>query len=229
MKKTVLTIIALVLCALTLASCTGMRLEDVNVAIVETTLHRENPEGVLGNGDYPYNTPVSDAALKETAAGYSQYISQQGNKVHPGFIRLKEIYVQNVSNAPVYVRVIATFPAVFCDKEDPILDIYTCKEAESDSTRGFTVTEKYNANGDYVMIFTYNTPLEKNEITYWPSLEAFAIKDTVSYDKIISTFEALGDKPFDVAVSANAITAKGYSSAAEAFEDYDKNSYNASH
>ena len=73
------------------------------------------------------------------------------------------------------------------------------------------------------MIFTYQKPLAAGEMTYWPSLSAFGILDTVPSEKIISTFEELGNRPFDVAVAANAITAKGYRNAAEAFEDYDKN------
>lgn len=223
MRKTLTLIVCIVLCLAAFASCNGEKLEDVNVAIIETTLHRENPEGVLGNSEYPYGAPVSDSALKESAKGYGAYIQEQGNKVHPGFIRLKEIYVENLSNDDVYVRVIATFPAAFRKEDDPVMDIRYCKEGENDSERGFTVAEKHDANGNYIMIFTYQKPLSAGEITYWPSLEAFGIKDSVPSEKIISTFEELGDRPFDVAVSANAITAKGYENAAEAFEDYDKN------
>lgn len=222
MKKTLTMIFCLMLCLSAIASC-GARMDDVNVAIIETTLHRENPEGALGVSDYPYGTPVSDSDIKTSAKGYNDYITEQGNKVHPGFLRLKEIYVENLSNDAVYVRVIATFPAAFCKENDPVMGIRYSEDGEKDSEKGFTVTERYDSAGNYIMIFTYQNPIAPGEMTYWPSLSAFGILDSVPSEKIFSTFEELGNRPFDVAVVANAITSKGYRNAAEAFEDYDKN------
>ncbi len=222
MKRIACLLICLVACLSVMQSCIGEKRHDVQVAIIETTLHRENPEGPLGNKDYPYGTPVTDSDIKTSAAAYSDYVQAQGNMVHPGFMRLKEIYVQNINSEDCYVRVVATFPAAFCKKDGPIMDVYYCTEAEKDTQRGFTVSESYDTEGNYIMVFTYRKPLAKDQVTYFPSLCAFGISDSVSSAKIMEAFEALGDRPFDVAVVAHAIAAKGYNNATEAFEDYDK-------
>lgn len=222
MKRTAALLICLVMCVSVLLSCSGEKRHDIQVGLIETTLHRENPEGVFGNKDYPYGTAVSDSIIKESALAYEDYVTQQGNKLHPGFMRLKEVYVENLSNEDIYVRVIATFPAAFCKEDDPVMDIRYCEEAENDRERGFTVSRSYDSEGNYVMVFTYQNPIAKGEMTYWPSLCAFGIRNDVSTDKIMDTFNSLGDKPFDVAVAANAITAKDYPNAAAAFEAYDK-------
>ena len=222
MKRAVFLLLCLIMCLGIFASCTA-GMEDVNVKIIEATLHRKNPEGVLGTKDFPYGAAVTDSDIKTNAAGYDDYVAQQGNTVHPGFVRLKEVYVENLSNTDVYVRVIATFPAVFCKKDARIMDIYYSEEAAKDSEKGFTVAENYDSQGNYVLTFTYNKPVAPGALTYWPSLEAFGISSTVSYDQISEAFNALGGKPFDVGVVANAITADGYATAEEAFADYDKN------
>lgn len=222
MKRSVLLLLCFIMCLGVFASCDGA-LEDVNVKIIEATLHRENPEGVLGIKDFPYGVAVSDSDIITNAAGYDDYVTNQGNTVHPGFIRLKEVYVENLSNTHVYVRVIATFPAAFCKKDDRIMDIYYSEDAAKDSEKGFTVTEKYDSAGNYIVTFTYNKPIAPDSLTYWPSLEAFGINSSVSNDQITEAFNALGGKPFDVGVVANAITADGYATAEEAFADYDKN------
>jgi len=222
MKRTAALLICLIMCLSVFQSCVGEKRHDVQVGLIETTLHRENPEGIFGNKDLPYGTPVSDSDIKESAKDYEDYVTAQGNKLHPGFMRLKEVYVENLSNEDIYVRVVATFPAAFCKEDEPIMDIRYCEEAENDRERGFTVNKKYDSEGNYVMVFTYQKPIAKGEVTYWPSLCAFGIRDNVSNDKLVETFNALAGKPFDVAVVANAITAKDYTNAAEAFADYDK-------
>ncbi len=210
----------MVICISALVSC-NIGSNDVQVGIIETTLHRENPEGALGIEAYPYGTPISDSEIKASATGYSDYVSSQSNVLSPGFFRLKEIYVENKSTEDIYVRVVATFPASFCKKDAAIMDIYYTKEALEDSERGFSVADSYDENGNYIMTFTYHSPLSQGELTYWPSLQAFGISGSTIPSDISAAFAELGDKPFDVTVVANAIAAKDYSTAAEAFEAYD--------
>lgn len=222
MRKIVALLILTALCFTALAGCTKEGMEDVNVKLVETTLLRENPNNQFGDSGYPFDTPVTDAELKESTNSYADYVANQGNKVTPGFLRKKAVYVENLSNDPVYVRIVAVFPAAFCKQDDPVMEIYTSQKGEADPQKGFKLNKTYNDSGNCVITFTFHNPVEPGALTYWPSLEGFGIPQTVPSDRIAEAFAQLNGTPFDVSVSADAINAKGYDSADEAFADFDK-------
>ncbi len=221
MKRKLSLLLCLVLCFSALVSC-DIGSHDVQVGIIQTTLHRENPKGPFGTELYPYDTPISDGDIKASASGYDTYVEGQSNVISPGFLRLKEIYVENQSKEDIYVRVVATFPAAFCKKDNPIMHIYYSEEAAKDTDRGFSVSDSYDEEGNYIMVFTYLSPLSANEMTYWPSLQGFGIDSDVIPSDIETAFGELGNKPFDVTVVANAVAVKDYKSAEEAFRAYDE-------
>jgi len=222
MKRLTAVFLCMVACLGVLTACTEEGLEDVNVKLLETTLLRDNPNNQFGDGGYPYDTPVTDEELKESTNSYADYVANQGNKVSPGFLRKKAVYVENQSNDPVYIRVVAVFPAAFCKQDDPVLDIHTSQKGEADPQKGFKLNKTYNENGNCIITFTFHNPVEPGAITYWPTLEGFGIGGNVSPDRISEAFNDLNGAPFDVAVSADAINAKGYDNADEAFADFDK-------
>lgn len=207
---------------------------NVKIALLESTLHRENAgvangatsdselwsdvEKLGSNNDSPYkagDTFYTDEQIRADAANYQTNLAAH-NKLNPGESYHKMPYVVNTGKNPAYIRIRVMIPAAL---DTAILNssMYTSSAISSGEftmsydDSGVVARDDVSYN---VYTFTRTAPLQPEEMTYWN------VWGTVHMDKDVTNEEVKELIPtgtFDVLVEADAIQADSFNNATEAW------------
>lgn len=204
---------------------------NVSIELIETDLHRKNPEsGLLHNPNYPTGEQ-SDETIKAAAREYKDL------DVYPGFNVIKAPFVINTGKNAAYVRVHYMIPASLFSLIDagPTYwttslvgtgDGYTNEEkatseaikyyfTHGNSMDGYTTTTVDGVEY-YDFCFVYQDPIEAGKMTYWNCWGNIKIPETATAE------DFGGIDSFKIIVTADAIQDDGFDNATAAFEAFDK-------
>lgn len=193
---------------------------NVEIELIESDVHRKNPEsGLLNNPAFPGNAVQSDETIKSRAREYTDI------DVYPGFNVIKAPYVINTGSNAAYVRVHYMIPVTLFKLIDDGPSYWTTslvgtgdgytndEKASCDAIKyyfnnGYKMDEYTTTNVDgveyYDFCFTYHTPIEAGNMTYWSCWGNIKIPESATSED----FE--GVDSFKIIVTADAIQADGF-------------------
>lgn len=221
-----------------------MTVGNISIELFESNLHRTNngtteagrmsiadpdlqglantaPEKAHWDGAY-----FTDEQILASAETYDDYLANEGTGMVPSQSVMKCPYVLNTGNSPAYVRVRVLVPATL-DGPELLFDsgMYVSEPIDKGIVKMSvrTVVREGTVYNEYA--FTYQDPLEPGEMTFWNVWGDVKVADDISLAQM-RALAASGavdptDKSFNVVMEADAIQYRGFTSAAEAFLNFD--------
>ncbi len=196
-----------------------------------------NTSGIANGTETEWNGEwFSDEQIKEDAEHYKDeggYFETHAENMVPGSNVRKNPYIVNTGDNDAYVRLRALVPVSLFAVLDNGASYWTStalNEGEMTSkavdyymANGYTLSDDYVTERDgiryYEIDFTYTDPLAPGEMTFWNAWGNIAI------DRNATNSQLAGVESFDVLFEADAIQAKGFASAADAFRVFDEEGY----
>lgn len=172
---------------------------NVDIEIRESTLHRTMDE-------------ATDEQILEDSEFYQTYLAAAGKDIVPGQWVYKAPYIENVGSNAAYVRVNMTLPVAL----DNLMEImeYTTAQEEGAISK---VSSK--VDGDMITYtWTFLKPIAPGALSYYAPFWQFRLAPGVTNEQV-AAFD--GDVVNEIVVTADAIQAVGFDSAAEAFAAFD--------
>ena len=204
--------------------------------------------GVFDDDTIIADSESTDEATATTPGGYADYAADEYQNLVAGKEVRKFVYVKNGDKNSAYVRVKVTIPAEVADivtvkvPHTPLEESTTAGNNNindqamnyayitSDADRNPTNPKSSSswdkqADGSIVMTFVYTDALKPNEMTYWSPITAVLINKDLTESDIAAlstkTLEYLRTTGFGITVDVDAIQSEGFTSAADAFAEFD--------
>lgn len=177
-------------------------------------------------GRYTADSQYSDAEILQDASKYADYLNEKCTNLFSDVDKpakcMRNIFVQNTGTVPVYVRVRVQIPRdAYLDDVD--IELGGSKEYEVSESSGFVTCFADASKRCHEYVFTRLQPLAAGAMTTNPSMTAMTysgIAQVSTEDGEEGSSEGVNLTNMGIKVYAQAIQAQGFSSATEAFSNY---------